>query len=98
MLKNQCFSVSCSSQSLCDVVKAKSSVFNPTIVYIYARTINDIKGIKRRNERLKDRSAATKTYDMVVKESDLRKRLRNFVNGFITESTRRRRDKSDIRR
>jgi hypothetical protein len=98
MLKNHCFSVSCSSQSLCEAVKAKSSLFNPTIVNIYARTINDIKGMKRRNERLKYRSASIKTYDMVVNESDLRTRLKTFENGLQNKVTRNGRRKRRFNR
>ena len=38
MLGNHCFSVSCKTQALCEVVTARSSMYNPKVAYIYARS------------------------------------------------------------
>ena len=38
MLKNYCFSVTCLNERLCEAVKARSSIYSPRLVYIYART------------------------------------------------------------
>ena len=38
LLKNNCFSVTCLNERQCEAVKARSSVYRPQLVYIYART------------------------------------------------------------
>lgn len=58
LLKNNCFSVTCFNERLCEAVRARSSIYIPKIVYIYARTKSDIVAPtkKRRNKRLKRRT------------------------------------------
>ena len=58
MLKNNCFSVTCFNEKLCEAVRARSSIYVPKIVYIYARTKSDIVAptMKRRSKRLRMRS------------------------------------------
>lgn len=73
MLKNYCFSVTCLNERLCEAVKARSSIYSPRIVYIYARTKSDVtitpantpqrKRLKRRaipDEFIKNSSTDTK--------------------------------------
>ena len=38
VLQNNCFSVTCFNEQLCEVIKAKSTDDKPKLVYIYART------------------------------------------------------------
>ena len=38
MLRSNCFSVSCYGEKVCEAVRARSSSYNPKLVYIYART------------------------------------------------------------
>lgn len=42
MLKNNCFSVTCFNEKLCEAVRARSSMYSPKLVYIYARTKSDL--------------------------------------------------------
>lgn len=59
MLKNNCFSVTCLSENLCEAVKARSSIYSPKIVYIYARTKSELivaPAKIRRSKRLKRRA------------------------------------------
>lgn len=37
MLRNTCFSVECYNETLCDAVPARSSIFSPTICYVYVK-------------------------------------------------------------
>ena len=55
LLKNNCFSVTCFNERLCEAVRARSSIYIPKIVYIYARTKSQVVAPtrKRRNKRLK---------------------------------------------
>ena len=55
LLKNNCFSVTCFNEKLCEAVRARSSIYTPTIVYIYARTKSEVLAPteKRRSKRLK---------------------------------------------
>ena len=67
LLKNSCFSVTCFSERLCEAVRARSSIYSPKIVYIYARTKGGVMALKdkRRSVRLKDRdtTSASLTFD-----------------------------------
>lgn len=58
LLKNNCFSVTCFNERLCEAVRARSSIYIPKIVYIYARTKSEIvaPSRRRRNKRLKRRT------------------------------------------
>ena len=58
LLKNNCFSVTCFNERLCEAVRARSSIYIPKIVYIYARTKSEIvtPTKKRRSKRLKRRT------------------------------------------
>lgn len=47
LLRNNCFSVSCFNEQLCEVIKAKSSDDKPKLVYIYARTQTEPATTKR---------------------------------------------------
>lgn len=42
MLKNYCFSVTCLNERLCEAVRARSSIYSPKLVYIYARTKSEV--------------------------------------------------------
>lgn len=58
LLKNNCFSVTCFSEKLCEAVKARSSIYSPKLVYIYARTKSELvvtPAKTRRSKRLKRR-------------------------------------------
>lgn len=58
LLKNNCFSVTCFNEKLCEAIRARSSIYIPKIVYIYARTKTEIVAPtkKRRNKRLRRRA------------------------------------------
>lgn len=58
LLKNNCFSVTCFNEKLCEAVRARSSIYVPKIVYIYARTKSEVVAPtkKRRSKRLKRRA------------------------------------------
>ncbi|EDO45526.1 predicted protein [Nematostella vectensis] len=77
MLEDRCFSVTCSSSSSCVAVAAKSSVFRPAIVYIYARTIADasMNAGKRRRERFRGRRADPESNTDNLTKTKRRKRL-----------------------
>ena len=49
MLGSHCFSVSCKTQALCEVVTARSSMYNPEVAYIYARSKEADRGSKPKN-------------------------------------------------
>lgn len=58
LLKNNCFSVTCLNERQCEAVKARSSVYHPQLVYIYARTKSQFivaPAETRRGKRLKER-------------------------------------------
>ena len=58
LLKNNCFSVTCLNEKLCEAVKARSSIYSPRLVYIYARTKSELTvapAKSLRSERLKRR-------------------------------------------
>ena len=56
LLKNNCFSVTCLNERQCEAVKARSSVYRPQLVYIYARTKSQfIVAPAETSKRLKER-------------------------------------------
>ena len=42
MLQNTCFSVECHNRLSCDAVTAKSSIYSPTICYVYVKSAPNI--------------------------------------------------------
>ena len=77
MLKNNCFSVTCFNEKLCEAVRARSSMYMPQIVYIYARTKSEViasqSAIKRRSKRLKRSTHQEQLID--VQTTDLNRRV-----------------------
>lgn len=77
MLKNNCFSVTCFNEKLCEAVRARSSMYMPQIVYIYARTKSEViasqSAIKRRSKRLKRSTHQQQLID--VQTTDLNRRV-----------------------
>ena len=73
MLKNNCFSVTCFNEKLCEAVRARSSIYAPRIVYIYARTKSEVftsqSVRKRRSENLKSNNFRDQLYDVPLTDS-----------------------------
>lgn len=77
MLKNNCFSVTCFNEKLCEAVRARSSIYAPRIVYIYARTKSNLLAPqsvrKRRSEHLNKNTFRKQLSDVPI--SDTRRKL-----------------------
>lgn len=77
MLKNNCFSVMCFNEKLCEAVRARSSIYAPRIVYIYARTKSNLLAPqsvrKRRSEHLNKNTFREQLSDVPI--SDTRRKL-----------------------